>query len=683
MKNLYSILLVIVFSFLNIAVHAQITERELGEFTTKESYLNDFEIFRRAPKCCGERTVPNLTFYYTSSSAISNHDRVQQAREDGLNAWFYKQYQNFEKEIEKQLKKSYPNFEQARNDFLKRLEKNNVLTSADGVRRKYNRKIRQREGIKDNSIRDLKLLELRENEIKLGNINTTSYGSFNFNGTPIGNIRSLSQLNALRNQEISTFGRNEWTLHDARGVLKFLRWDIYGMDKGNYNYPILNVLLQLQISHIRSYDSWERLDVIQMYLNNVRFGTPLAIHPVEATDFGGLDFVENYANRHRRGNTSIFDPDYIDELVYRLASGMSWDEFEQEESYLIDEAERIVREKQEDYIDSLVGSINDVDFKIQSVIETLGYANASDEADWLHNNHGAGEDMFNLLNVGNQYVKSIINVLSNNSLTTEQKFERLLELEDRYNPTPTNITQTDLDRIVKEYAKEFRRRGNIEFADYLESLLPINPATFTQGDRWDLINLIKREKVNYTLQLAKEIVSVTYDSFQPLIEFALFEIGGSAAFKLLSKLPVKYITKPIRNILRRLRTPSSKAWQGFRHAKKFGFKSYDEFVRYFDDLNLSRSELGVEIHHLFEKRLAQSPVVRNFLGSNTGNWKSIILTPAEHQHFTNAWRNAIGYRGRAPGWTGYTTDNVTVEALKRAAREIYKDYPEILKALGL
>ncbi|MCB1257658.1 MAG: hypothetical protein KDB26_11160 [Microthrixaceae bacterium] len=82
--------------------------------------------------------------------------------------------------------------------------------------------------------------------------------------------------------------------------------------------------------------------------------------------------------------------------------------------------------------------------------------------------------------------------------------------------------------------------------------------------------------------------------------------------------------------------------------------------------------LGGEIqaHHLIERRFA------NVMGGNTDDWASIVVTRAEHQQFTNAWRQEIPY---GPTGTGMAT-RAQVEA---AARQIYADYPEILRALGL
>ena len=78
---------------------------------------------------------------------------------------------------------------------------------------------------------------------------------------------------------------------------------------------------------------------------------------------------------------------------------------------------------------------------------------------------------------------------------------------------------------------------------------------------------------------------------------------------------------------------------------------------------------GLQAHHLLEQRFA------GVLGVSPRSMSSIALTPAEHQIFTNAWRQLIPY--------GSGTANATREQIMNAARIIYKDYPDILKALGL
>jgi hypothetical protein len=54
----------------------------------------------------------------------------------------------------------------------------------------------------------------------------------------------------------------------------------------------------------------------------------------------------------------------------------------------------------------------------------------------------------------------------------------------------------------------------------------------------------------------------------------------------------------------------------------------------------------------------------------------VAVTQAEDQAFTNAWRARIPY---GPSGTGAATR----ESVLEAARDIYRNYPEILRGLGL
>jgi hypothetical protein len=105
----------------------------------------------------------------------------------------------------------------------------------------------------------------------------------------------------------------------------------------------------------------------------------------------------------------------------------------------------------------------------------------------------------------------------------------------------------------------------------------------------------------------------------------------------------------------------------FAKAANYGLRKYDA-------LKTVLKGTGLEAHHLIEKRFAAT------LGVDASKMTSIALTKAEHQAFTNAWRKAIGYLGDK---TAVTTATATKAQIEAAARTIYKNYPNILKALGL
>jgi len=78
---------------------------------------------------------------------------------------------------------------------------------------------------------------------------------------------------------------------------------------------------------------------------------------------------------------------------------------------------------------------------------------------------------------------------------------------------------------------------------------------------------------------------------------------------------------------------------------------------------------GLEVHHLVEKRFADTLDIAH------GDMLSIVLTKEEHQLFTNGWRKAIGY--------GSATLGADKKRIVEAARDVYRNSPGILQALGL
>jgi hypothetical protein len=78
-----------------------------------------------------------------------------------------------------------------------------------------------------------------------------------------------------------------------------------------------------------------------------------------------------------------------------------------------------------------------------------------------------------------------------------------------------------------------------------------------------------------------------------------------------------------------------------------------------------------ERHHLIEARLAER------LGIDPDTIPAAYLTRSEHQPYTRRWRNLIGYTGhRNP----INTDTFTFEGVVEAARQVYGDRPDFLRA---
>lgn len=106
-------------------------------------------------------------------------------------------------------------------------------------------------------------------------------------------------------------------------------------------------------------------------------------------------------------------------------------------------------------------------------------------------------------------------------------------------------------------------------------------------------------------------------------------------------------------------------------AKGFGAltKAGDYGVRPYRTLRGDLKGTGLQAHHLIEQRFA------GVMGESAGDMASVAVTQAEHQAFTNAWRQAIPY--------GEGTANATPAQVRDAASQIYVNYPDILSALGV
>jgi RHS repeat-associated protein len=87
----------------------------------------------------------------------------------------------------------------------------------------------------------------------------------------------------------------------------------------------------------------------------------------------------------------------------------------------------------------------------------------------------------------------------------------------------------------------------------------------------------------------------------------------------------------------------------------------------YSELRAAFLNAGMQVHHLIEQRFA------DIIGQDRWNMASTPLTAMEHQVFTNQWSALIPRM----------SEDVTPEQVFEAAKTIYANFPEFLKALGL
>ncbi|MCB7147064.1 type IV secretion protein Rhs [Stenotrophomonas maltophilia] len=107
---------------------------------------------------------------------------------------------------------------------------------------------------------------------------------------------------------------------------------------------------------------------------------------------------------------------------------------------------------------------------------------------------------------------------------------------------------------------------------------------------------------------------------------------------------------------------AAKGFGNLSRAAEFGVMPYNALRR-------AVAGTGLKSHHLIEKRFAA------VVGQRKSQMLSTAVTDAEHQPFTNAWRSAFPY--------GTNYRQLSADQVMNKAREIYANYPAILKELGL
>jgi RHS repeat-associated protein len=148
-----------------------------------------------------------------------------------------------------------------------------------------------------------------------------------------------------------------------------------------------------------------------------------------------------------------------------------------------------------------------------------------------------------------------------------------------------------------------------------------------------------------------------------------YELCHEAGFRTASNLvaiPLALLA-PVVSTASQMRAGSGtkQGLDAFEHAGQYGIKRCSELTK-------MTKGTGLFVHHLLEERFAP------LLGVSPGDIPGIVLTKAEHQLFTNLWRQYIGYSN---AHSEVTTSNATLEYVWKTAQWVYADHPQLLEAV--
>lgn len=259
---------------------------------------------------CNGCEISNLSFNWSGSfnDAIANENLIRLARKRALRKWYSNQINNIVKPaIDRKFGRKFSNFEKAKNELLIDSERKNIAILSRPIQRKYSRLRTQGFKTKEKHLKELKLLKLREAEIKSGNVNKSSFGYIKVQGVYLKDIKSLSSLKSKWDPLFNDFGKNIAETHINNHMYK-------SIGKG-----VEPEVIKLKNQYYNSLNMWDKLSLLQFlvhYEEYKKLNSPPYLVPEHINNmfkkFNNIDkatpkLIENLSIKNRTGGFSVFD----------------------------------------------------------------------------------------------------------------------------------------------------------------------------------------------------------------------------------------------------------------------------------------------------------------------------------------------------------------------------------------
>ncbi|WP_028890335.1 hypothetical protein [Tenacibaculum ovolyticum] len=289
------------------------------EFINRRSPLKD--IFTVAPcyvNCNVTGSEGDLRFTTSSSFnvALSNHNLIVRAARRTYRAWHSKQLNIIKNKLEAKFGKKFSNYNEAKNMLFADSERKNIIKCVNIAKPKYS-------NLKSSGFRKqkehkkkLKLLRLRENEIKAGNINNSKYGFIKVGNVYLKDLKSTKALKKYWDPLVSEFSKNTAITHVNNYIYK-------AFSKTGVN----NIVVSAKNNYYNRLNDRDKLDFMQFLINYEyykKYNSPPYAYSEEISKlfkkFNKLEvatpsLVENYAIKNRDGGISVFDAQYYYNLL--------------------------------------------------------------------------------------------------------------------------------------------------------------------------------------------------------------------------------------------------------------------------------------------------------------------------------------------------------------------------------
>lgn len=334
-KNiLHIILMVLVFA--SSAISAQVTQRIMpgDEFLEDDPIvIGDLQPKAECTEfnCAG---YENISFRkYDIEHTLRMENLIHSIQSKGISDWLFIQEKIVKTELDRitftnTTSKYGDYYKAARDIYFERLERGITTNNVNYYNRSYGSSINSKKVMGTAIMKDVKGLTLRHQEIKNGNIYNSKYSLYKYNGQPLSNYKSLSDVANLLKNELSNYYSNDVAMNDNQRIKNRLNQMIKDMSPSSVSSDImLNKknffvdLLRSKESHFKSFSTWNELNLIQKYINNVYKGSNSGT--VWPKDFGTKTYVLNHAKANKLGDLTVFHPDYW-KVILKNKYNNSW-----------------------------------------------------------------------------------------------------------------------------------------------------------------------------------------------------------------------------------------------------------------------------------------------------------------------------------------------------------------------
>jgi hypothetical protein len=300
---------------MNNTLYSQKELKVFDEFLIPDKDIIDLQ--QKINNCDCTNGVENFKFNWGTSfnTGFNNIVNFEIAKRKEMDDWYDKQEELIKDEINRKLNTSYPTFEEAKNNIFLETEKNNILINAQSLQPGYSKIYWAGESGKKQNIINLKLLQIRKAEIQTGNTDNPEYPFLEFNGILFKDMNDLNQINGYLESQRKAYGENYLKSYTHENWLQILPTIV-----NDETYK--NELLRLKNLYYNSFNRWDKLNLMQVFLNYEdfrKYASPPYVFPFYLTQFSAFQIhnldqatrssVENYV-KNKYINKSIFDPYY-------------------------------------------------------------------------------------------------------------------------------------------------------------------------------------------------------------------------------------------------------------------------------------------------------------------------------------------------------------------------------------